>query len=358
MKIFFLLIFIIMPIDSNTQVSINRLITKPDELEIIELENFEKGSYLDILRVKRENKKSEVKFVIDESFEFNQFIISVSPKMDFQDTICVFCEVNDERYYLGNFSPTNSISFSKQNGGILVDVDVLKLDYKISKINGGVVFLNSSNSKSSIKLINLIMTDTTKKNIYKKFLPRQMVKLNVPKISQMTQQVEYNQDICSPTSLSMVFGYYGVKIDTVSVACSVYDNATSIYGNWIFNTAYASYLGFYAFVARINSFEMLYKILDAGVPVVASISFGPGELKKSPIKKTKGHLVVIKGIDNKGNIIVNDPAASVNNKVEIVYDPVEFFKAWIENKYGTSYIIADEKRIRKVIDIFRDMEER
>lgn len=344
-----------MSVSSNSQLSINKLITLPEDLDVIKLENFKKGGFLDILQLKKNIERAEVVFNISEDFSFNEFILSVSAKMDKNDTLCLFAEVEGKRYYLGNFSPAGSTSFSKEEGSIKVDVDVLKIKSdKLSSIRGGIIFFNRSNKDASVKLLNIVLTDTTKKNTYRRFVPPKPIKLAVPKISQMVQQVNYNQDICSPTSLSMVLNYYGVKIDTVSVACSVYDEGASIYGNWVFNTAYASYLGFYAFVSRINSFELLYKILRCGIPVIASISFEAGELKNAPLKKTKGHLVVIKGIDKDGNIVVNDPASPKEETVERVYRQSEFFKAWIDNKYGTSYIVADEKRIKDVIKIFKE----
>ena len=348
-----LLILSFMSVNSDSQVSLNRIITKPEDLNIISLDGFDKGGYLNIFYVRDGSRKAEVMFSIDEESNYDEMILSVSPRMSSVDILSVFSEVDDRRYYLGIFSPERSFSFSRKSKDVIVDVDVLKFENKPSRLTGGIVFFNNSNLKPSINLINIILTDTKKKNPYRRFVPQRMINLNVPKISQMSQQVEYNQDICSPTSLSMVFGYYGVNVDTLSVALGVYDETESIYGNWFFNTAYASYLGFYAFIARINSLEMLYKILDSEVPVVASISFGPGELKNAPIKKTKGHLVVIKGMGEKGEIIVNDPASVEGEKVEIRYDQEEFFNAWIRNKYGTSYIIADRKRIEKILEVFK-----
>ncbi|MCX7642117.1 MAG: C39 family peptidase [Elusimicrobiales bacterium] len=350
----YIFIFLLFMQDVNSQMSRNILIVEPDEIEVVKLENFKKGERLNIFKVVDVSKKAEIKFRVSSKFSFNQFIFSVSPYMNLSDTICLFSDFEGNRYYLGNFSPSKSVSFLSQKNDIKVDIDILSVKNKVSELDAGIVFLGEG--KRGIKLINLVMTDTSHKLIYKTFIPTTAVNIEVPKISQMTQQVEYNQDICSPTSLSMVLKYYGVKVDTVSVAGYVYDNSASIYGNWIFNTSYASFLGFYAFIARINSYDFLYKILKIGVPVIASISFGPGELKNSPIKKTNGHLVVIKGINKKGGIIVNDPAGINDESVELVYDPYEFFKAWIVNKYGTSYIITDGEKIQSIIEIFKQEE--
>ncbi len=100
---------------------------------------------------------------------------------------------------------------------------------------------------------------------------------------------------------------------------------------------------------EINSYKELYFYISRNIPVIASITFKNNELKNSPLKKTDGHLVVIKGFDKNGNIIVNDPAAMNEKNVERVYDKKEFFNAWIKNKYGTSYIIVND--ISKVINL-------
>ena len=70
-----------------------------------------------------------------------------------------------------------------------------------------------------------------------------------------------------------------------------YDGA----GNWPFNTAYAARLAGKAFVTRLRSLREAERFIVAGIPVVASISFGRGELDGAPISSTNGHLLVIVG---------------------------------------------------------------
>ncbi|MGC8866912.1 MAG: C39 family peptidase [Elusimicrobiales bacterium] len=333
--------------------SVNRIISDAYDINL-EVDNFKKGSIPDLLTAVNK-ERSSVRFEIDLPSGFDEVIISASVDIDENDKVCFSFYDSDNVFCMGDFSPFKSYSFSKRIPKASVEVDLLRFDKKINKIGAEITLLPSSlDTKRRIRLINVVMTDRGKRNEYKKFVPLKSIKLFVKPISQMIQHFNYKQDICSPTSLSMLFDYYGVEIDPVMVAQAVYDNSGAIYGNWLFNTVYASTLGFYSFIARINSFEVLYRLLSIELPVIASISYSAGELKKAPIKKTKGHLVVIKGMTSKGDIIVNDPAACDNSSVEIVYDSKEFFKAWIENKYGTSYIVADENRISKVISIIRE----
>ncbi len=351
MKLFIFL----MVVGMNCQVSVNRFILDAEDINL-EVSNFKKGSIPDLL-VSSDNKKATARFLLNSSLEFDELIISASVDIAENDTLCFSFYNSDNVFHMGNFSPFKSVSFSKKMPGACVDVDVLRFDKKINGINAEITLIpSSSDLRRRIRLINVVMTDRDLKNEYKKFIPPKAIKLGVKPISQMIQQVDYNQDICSPTSLSMVLDYYGIKLDTITIAGAVYDNSGGIYGNWLFNTLYASTFGLYSFVARINSFDILYKLLSLDTPVIASISYKAGELKKAAVKKTKGHLVVIKGMTSKGDIIVNDPAAGDNKSVERVYNSHQFFKAWIENKYGTSYIITDEKKILRVVDVIRGKE--
>ncbi|MFH1619856.1 MAG: peptidase C39 family protein [bacterium] len=163
--------------------------------------------------------------------------------------------------------------------------------------------------------------------------------LVVRRHSQMTEHAEYARDICSPTALSMVLDYWGIKSTPLETARGVFDAGKNIYGNWFFNTAFAGLKGLDAHVARMNSAADAEGEIAAGRPLIASITHGPGELKNSPIKETKGHLVVIKGFDRKGNFIVNDPAACDCKSVERIYERREFCRAWLKNRYGTAYRI-------------------
>lgn len=340
----------------SCKVSSNNIIISPDNLDVIKLDNINLGKDFNFFSTRKLKKRAEFIFKFTTEFDFNEAIISFSPKISKNSTIFYFIECNKKRYFLGSFSILKSFSFSKEDEDLLIDVDVVKFKKKLKTFDVGSIII--AESDVSIKLINIVLTNTKKKTPYRRFLPPKEINLSVRKMSQMVFQVDYNQSICSPTSVAMVLDYYGIKADTLKIADYVYDNSLKIYGNWIFNTSYASSLGLYAFVARLNSYKELYEILKEGVPVIASITYDTDELKGSPIKKTKGHLLVIKGIDKDGRVIVNDPAAKDIQSVEIKYDPKEFYKAWFLNKYGTAYILVDEKRIKNVINVFEKTEER
>ena len=186
--------------------------------------------------------------------------------------------------------------------------------------------------------------------------------LAVPRYSQMTHRGQYprygggGEAWCSPTSLSMILGYYKrlpSKANYAWVAKSyadpwvdhvarvVYDYGYSGTGNWPFNTAYAANLVGSSFVTRLASLRGAERFIRAGIPLAASISFARGGLDGAPISSTAGHLVVITGFTAAGNVIVNDPAASSSSTVRRVYDRGQFERAWQTKSAGTVYVVRD-----------------
>ncbi|MDO7867778.1 peptidase C39 family protein [Nocardioides jiangxiensis] len=186
--------------------------------------------------------------------------------------------------------------------------------------------------------------------------------LAVPAYSQMIHRGQYpqygggGQAWCSPTSLAMVLGYYGVKpaaseyawvsssyadpwVD--EVARRVFDFAYDGAGNWPFNTAYAGTRLTHTAVTRFGSLRDVEKFIAAGIPVEVSISFSSGQLSGAPISSTSGHLVVVTGFTASGNVLVNDPAASSDSTVKRTYDRAQFEAAWLRRSHGLAYVMRD-----------------
>ena len=249
-------------------------------------------------------------------------------------------------FSFGSFGPATAQASVKdqQNDFGRVDVDVLKLKAKAAAFRYRLTFSPSRGKPQVLRLAAAAYSDTSAPFSPVEAAARQPdfkpLKLVLPRYSQMIQQVNYSGDICSPVSLAMAFGCLGLKGGPLDTAAAVLDATENIYGNWFLNTAHAGSRGLYAFIARLNSLEEARAFLAAGAPVVASVTFGPDELKNSPLKKTKGHLLVITGFDAKGNVITNDPAAPDEKSVERVYDRAQFSAAWLKNKFGTCYILA------------------
>ena len=184
--------------------------------------------------------------------------------------------------------------------------------------------------------------------------------LDVPAYSQMVHRGDFpeygggGEAWCSPTSTSMVLGYYGALPKPKAYAWvgdrpdpwvdhaarMTYDYDYEGTGNWPFNTAYAASLAGHAHVTRLRSLREAEPYIAAGIPLVASIAFGRGELDGAPISSSNGHLVVIDGFTDSGDVVVNDPAAPTDATVRRTYDRGQFENAWIPSSGGTVYVIT------------------
>jgi hypothetical protein len=189
--------------------------------------------------------------------------------------------------------------------------------------------------------------------------------LTMPRYSQQIHSGHYPQydgggnAWCSPTSVSMVLGrldrlpsakeYSWVPSDHTHpwvdhAARKHYDYGWQGAGNWPFSTAYAATLADSAFVTRLRNLREAERFIRAGIPLVASVKFGRGELSGSPISATNGHLLVIVGFRANGDVVVNDPAAWTNRGVRRTYDRAEFENAWIPKSGGLVYVIHNDDR--------------
>ena len=187
------------------------------------------------------------------------------------------------------------------------------------------------------------------------------VSLPVPGYSQMIhrgQNPEYGgggEAWCSPTSLSMVLGYYGRLPGPASyawvkrsyadrwvnqVARLTYDYRYRGTGNWPFNTAVGANRVGDAFVTRLADLRAAEPFLRAGIPLAVSIRFSRGQLSGAPISATAGHLVVLAGFTSTGDPIVMDPAAPSDSTVRRTYDRAQFERAWLGSG-GTAYVVHD-----------------
>jgi len=179
-------------------------------------------------------------------------------------------------------------------------------------------------------------------------------RLAVPKCSQDEYPGEGGEVWCSPTSTSMVLGYWGDGQGTVCTV-RVHDAVNGVFdwiydghGNWPFNTAYAATRTTTAgplegYVVRFTSMAQLETWVKAGVPVVISFAWKKSELDGVLINSSDGHLAVIVGFDAAGNPIVNDPATPLANGgddgVQRTYNRAQLESLWLEKSGGTAYVM-------------------
>ena len=188
------------------------------------------------------------------------------------------------------------------------------------------------------------------------------IELAVPRYSQMIHAGHYprwgggGEAWCSPTSTSMVLGYYrrlpapasyswvpkGHADPWVDAAArATYDHAYRGTGNWPFTTAYAARRAGKAFVTRLRDLREAEMLVKAGIPPVVSIKFRRGQLAGAPIASSDGHLLVIVGFTSKGDVVVNDPAAPTSASVRRVYARAQLERLWLEASGGMAYVVHD-----------------
>ena len=157
------------------------------------------------------------------------------------------------------------------------------------------------------------------------------VNLAVPYKSQGWLPDSISGKTCSPTSVGMVLNYYNLDYSTIEVAGAVYDKYNYIYGNWPYNAQAAYILGMNrAWIGRHNSFNELAGELADGKPVVISIAIDDNQkLTGAPYKTTEGHLIVVRGFDQNGNVLINDPAADDIEQGMVTYDINELTDVWV-----------------------------
>ncbi len=229
-----------------------------------------------------------------------------------------------------------------------VGQDLLKLTRKAAAFRLRFVFSGPAGSRAELVLAAVCLTDVS--------LPYSAAALDrgpyagafslkVKPVSQMRLTHPRCKDMCSPVSASMALSAIGLPTEPLRQAAAARDRAADIYGNWTLNARAASLSGAAAWYTRFNTFAEAEAVLRRGLPLAASLTFGPGELRGSPLKKgTRGHFVLIKGFDARGNAVCNDPAVKTG-RAERTYRREEFARAWFRNKFGAAYIIVRDPAV-------------
>jgi hypothetical protein len=127
--------------------------------------------------------------------------------------------------------------------------------------------------------------------------------------------------------------------DIPAAARATFDPAYDGTGNWSFNTAWAAHEAGNAFVTRLRDLRDAERFVDAGIPLVASVAYPSGALTRAPTHGTVGHLVVIRGFTDPGDVVTNDPGAPSDRSVRRTYDRSEFERAWLGGSGGIVYVI-------------------
>jgi hypothetical protein len=250
--------------------------------------------------------------------------------------------------------------------------------YRVQEVLHG----NPSGSQPTVRQVAATAADTSKNldenggvSPVSSTTMHHTIDLNVPEYSQYAHNGEYTQidgggpAWCSPSSVSMVLGYFGrgpsrQQIQSLPAdatfdanhradgavdyaAFHIFDNTDSAKdtGDWPFNMGYAASFGMNTSVRQYNSLQGVESWIKQGVPIVATIKWdntstdATQHLDGSSISKTAGHLMVIRGFTKNGDVIANDPASPNDASVKHVYDRAQFEHLWLRAASGTVYVI-------------------
>jgi len=159
----------------------------------------------------------------------------------------------------------------------------------------------------------------------------------VPFRAQGIEARPLRSQICSPTSTSMVMAYMGVDRPTEENALAIYDGEYDVFGNWGRAVQRAGELGLDAWVARFRNWDQVKELIAQGQPIVAGIKFKKGEFPSNVNSSSAGHLIVIRGLKENGDVICNDPASKTRGN-GVIYKVEELAHAWF-GCGGVGYII-------------------
>lgn len=169
-------------------------------------------------------------------------------------------------------------------------------------------------------------------------LPTTLATSRLSSISQMLQNPRIAARVCSPVATAMVISAHKKGVVTEHVIADCHDPVTGMYGLWPLAVRSAARAGLVGAVELFHDWAPALDCLSAGLPLVASIRYGAGELPGAPMRSTGGHLVALTGVDG-DEVLVNDPAAPIHSTVSRRYPLEAFSRAWFRHR-GAVYILC------------------
>ena len=260
-------------------------------------------------------------------------------------------------YAMGHWSASRELGHrhsiaAQGNADGRVDTDTLVLKRRGDALRLRVDFYAGAGSPKPALRLLAVTTDLDEENVVARIYSRgHPVELDVPERS---QRIAGSPDAvggggdawCSPASTSMVMAYWARvqnrpewDADVAQAADGTYDPVYDGCGNWPFNVAFASEFGLGGWVQRLPNLDRMRVLLARGVPIIASIKAGRGELAGAPYRQTNGHLLVVRGFTAAGDVIVNDPYG-LPGHIRRVYRRDQFARAWQNGSNGAVYVIA------------------
>ncbi len=309
-----------------------------------------------LIELNKSRRGEYVSRVIKTKFPVNEIVPSYNIKYSEGCGFSIRLRISSDNkkwspwFYLGKSGKVNDNSkkiLENSWGKVIVDYLVLAenkfanyIQYKIT------FFSNKSDAIPSMSLFAISYSNSTSdKKLYTKFRKKVKIKkkdwnkkLPVPFRSQLQEDKKYRWYVCSPTCVSMLLEYYGIKEKTRKVVKKAYDDEYKIYGIWPKAINTAVQYGLKGWLQRFRNWDDVKYQISINQPVIASIKFKKGVLSNAPIPRSRGHIIVITGFDKNGDVYVNDPVGKTEAKGMLVYKAEELAKTWFDYG-GVGYII-------------------
>ena len=165
--------------------------------------------------------------------------------------------------------------------------------------------------------------------------------LDVPELSQYIPESPEQRGWCVPASVAMLLGAHGVAVSVAEAATGMFDRSYGGTGNWAFAMAYAGACGLAAAAAYLRDLVTVEHFIASGLPVAVSISWNGNELPGAPLDHSAGHLLVVRGFEASGDVIVNDPAQPA---IRHVYERDAFARCWLDHG-AVALLVAPPQRV-------------
>ncbi|MGI8908686.1 MAG: C39 family peptidase [Candidatus Sumerlaeaceae bacterium] len=256
-----------------------------------------------------------------------------------------------------NDEPTTRITVL-QDGIYNIDTLLLRRPAEAMQIRIDLVRGKPSGPAPVFRLMALSYTNSTgDKSLFARFgRPAANARLSptsveVPYRSQVVPNEKVIGRICSPCSVAMTLAAYGIQQDTQDVANELYDRVSDAFGVWHRSVQSAAQHGVRGYVHRFRNWPDVHRELAQRHIICASIRFRPGEVE-DPLaahgkrkQGTLGHLVLIRGINADGLIIVHD-TNSKDYGVSSLWKPDQLARAWFD-KGGVAYVFTGRRNADK-----------
>src|SRR5438093_5413791 len=136
----------------------------------------------------------------------------------------------------------------------------------------------------------------------------------------------------------MVLGFWRRPVAPTALAAEMFHPGSDLYGVWPAAILAAARRGVAGYLLRFPDWPSAAWCLEQGLPVIASVRYGAGELAGAAIPETTGHLLVLTGYEGDA-VLVNDPAAATAASVARRYRLDQLCRVWLE-RAGVGYVLV------------------